>query len=214
MQDIQQDVSIVMLQGAAVAAQAHALVEAPNASDVPISHSPQQPPQQLQQQPQELSANGLHQQQAAPAQQQPQQQQLQQAPQQQAPQQQAPQHVPQHDSIAPGPQGLGGVPVQPPPRQPSFADSASTAPTGANTWGPPQKPAAQAAPGPNLGSSLMASLSGGGGGLPQASPPLSDPAIVSHSLGGSGSLGGLTGGPPEGPKAPVILPPSAQQVPS
>jgi len=160
------------------------------------------------------AANGLHQQQAAPAQQQPQQQQLQQAPQQQAPQQQAPQHVPQHDSIAPGPQGLGGVPVQPPPRQPSFADSASTAPTGANTWGPPQKPAAQAAPGPNLGSSLMASLSGGGGGLPQASPPLSDPAIVSHSLGGSGSLGGLTGGPPEGPKAPVILPPSAQQVPS
>lgn len=61
----------------------------------------------------------------------------------------------------------------------------------------------------------MASLGGGAGsvGLPQPSPPLSDPAIVSHSLGGSGSLGPLAGGQQDAAQpSPVIMPPSAQQV--
>lgn len=63
----------------------------------------------------------------------------------------------------------------------------------------------------------MASLGGGAGsgGLPQPSPPLSDPAIVSHSLGGSGSLGPLTGGQQDAAQpSPVIMPPSANQVAS
>jgi hypothetical protein len=73
----------------------------------------------------------------------------------------------------------------------------------------------QTAPGPNLGASLMASLGGGAGsgGLPQHTPPLSDPAIVSHSLGGSGGLVTLGGGQQEAAQpSPVVMPPSAQQV--
>lgn len=250
-----------MAQGATAAAQAHTLATAPNLSDVPSSHPPQAGPVAQ-------AANGLQHPPPPPAQQQ------QAPPQAQAPPPQQPQqHVPQHDSIAPGPQrpqGLGGVPVQPAPWQaPSFADSTPTASAPGNAWSAaPQKsaqvcfeqglkhawvfrllcltltlqqcrrasglhstaqsiqptnqsikaylnPVMQAAPGPNLGASLMASLGGGSGsgGLPQPSPPLSDPAIVSHSLGGSGSLGALGGGQQDAAQpSPVIMPPSAQQV--
>lgn len=110
------------LQGAAVAAQAHTLAAAPNLSDMPVPHPPQAAPVA---QP----VNGLQHPAAAT----------------QAPPQQQQQHVPQHDSIAPGPrpQGLGGMPVQPPPRQaPSFADSTLTASAPGNAWSAAaQKPA-------------------------------------------------------------------------
>jgi hypothetical protein len=188
----------VIEKAAATAAQAHMLAMAPNMSDMPVSHPPHAAPVTQ-------ALNGLQhhadnaQQQQAPV---------------QAPQQQT---TPQHTSLAPGPQqtqGLGGIPVQPPPRQaPSFADSTGSGSLG-NTWpARPQKPA-QTAPGPNLGASLMASLGGGAGsgGLPQHTPPLSDPAIVSHSLGGSGGLVTLGGGQQEvAQPSPVVMPPAAQQ---
>ena len=106
---------------------------------------------------------------------------------------------------APSTTGLGGVPVEAPPRQ--YADSQSQ-----SAWAPKASVAPGAGSQPTLGSSIMSTL-GSSAAAAAASSAVSrseDPLAQAQNLHQADhSLGSSAFG---GSHAPVILPPSAQQV--